>query len=78
MRTIKLSNGREYQVKPLNCKTVREMRAAHNEGLDDVLATVEAAGFKLEEFDDLPFPDMLALSRGIISETYGVEVEEKN
>ena len=78
MRKVTLSNGKEFDVAPLSCKAVRELRKQQKEGLDDIFATVEAAGFKMSELDNLPFPDVLALNRAVVAETYGLESETKN
>ena len=78
MRTVTLSDGKEFTVEPLTCKVVRELRKEQKEGLDDVFATLEAAGFKMADLDNLPFPDVLALNRAVVAETYGLEAEAKN
>ncbi len=78
MRKVTLSTGKEYDVAPLTCKAVRELRKLQKEGLDDIFATVEAAGFKMADMDNLPFPDVLALNKAIVAETYGIEAETKN
>ncbi len=57
---------------------MRELRKMQKEGLDDIFATVEAAGFKMADMDNLPFPDVLALNKAIVAETYGIEAETKN
>ena len=78
MRKVTLSNGKEFEVAPLTCKAVRELRKQQKEGLDDIFATVEAAGFKMADIDNLPFPDVLAINKAVVAETYGIESEVKN
>ena len=43
--------------------------------MDAVFAT---AGFDAATTDELPFPDILALHKAIVNETFGVAEEEKN
>ena len=46
-----------------------------SEGMDAVLT---AAGFDVAQTDELLFPDILALHKAIVNETFGVAEEEKN
>ena len=41
-------------------------------------AVLTAAGFDVAQTDELPFPDILALHKAIVNETFGVAEEEKN
>ena len=46
-----------------------------SEGMDAVFTV---AGFDAAQTDALPFPDILALHKAIVNETFGVAEEEKN
>ena len=46
-----------------------------SEGMDAVFTV---AGFDAATTDELPFPDILALHKAIVNETFGVAEEEKN
>lgn len=78
MREVILSNGNSLMIRPLSVKAVRELRQAARDGLDDIFATVAAAGVDLASLDDLPFTDLIAVNKAIIAETYGLEDETKN
>ncbi len=43
-----------------------------------VFEPLKRAGIGQEEADALPFPDILALNKAILAETYGLEEEIKN
>ena len=78
MRTITLS-GQDFIVNPLKGKDIKALKAqggySISEGMDAVFAT---AGFDAATTDELPFPDILALHKAIVNETFGVAEEEKN
>ena len=84
MRTDTLS-GHEFIVNPLKGKDIKALKAqgfdlmsggySVSEGMDAVLT---AAGFDVAQTDELPFPDILALHKAIVNETFGVAEEEKN
>ena len=79
MREITLSNGKKFQIRPLKGKDVREIAALpKDEDWSVTFETLRRAGFKQEELDELPFPDVLALNRAVVAETFGIEEEEKN
>ena len=52
-----------------------EQPAQESEGMDAVFTV---AGFDAAQTDELPFPDILALHKAIVNETFGVAEEEKN
>ena len=81
MRTVTLS-GQDFIVNPLKGKALKAqgfdlMGGGYSisEGMDAVFAT---AGFDAAQTDELPFPDILALHKAIVNETFGVAEEEKN
>lgn len=84
MRTITLS-GQSFTVHPLKGKDIRALKAdgvdlmsggySLTEHMDKVFAK---AGFTINDTDEMEFPDVLALHRAIVSETFGVPEEEKN
>jgi hypothetical protein len=84
MRTVTLS-GQDFIVNPLKGKDIKALKAqgfdlmgggySISEGMDAVFAT---AGFDAAQTDELPFPDILALHKAIVNETFGVAEEEKN
>lgn len=84
MRTVTLS-GQNFTVNPLRGKDIKALKAqgfdlmgggySISEGMDAVFAT---AGFDAAQTDELPFPDILALHKAIVGETFGVKEEEKN
>ena len=79
MRTITLSTGKTIQVNPLKGRDVRELMAMPQEdNFAQVFETLKRAGIAQDEADDLPFPDILALNKAILAETYGLEEEIKN
>ncbi len=79
MRTITLTVGREVTIHPLKGKDVRELMAMpSSEDFAQVFETLKRAGISQEEADELPFPDVLALNKAILAETYGLEEEAKN
>ncbi len=79
MREITLSTGAKVKVLPLKCKDVRELAAIpKSEDFAQVFGTLERAGFGQDFLDPLPFPDVLAMDRAVVAETFGSEEEEKN
>ncbi|WP_417292322.1 hypothetical protein [Desulfovibrio porci] len=79
MRKITLSTGQEMTVNPLKGKDVRALRKKNTEdGFESLFVTLEAAGFGAKVIDDLPFPDVMALNKAVVAETYGIEDEAKN
>jgi hypothetical protein len=80
MRTVTLPlSGKKFDVKPLVGKDVRELASKPKEENWDLLfETLQRAGFKPEELDALPFPDVLELNKALTAETYGIEEEIKN
>jgi hypothetical protein len=79
MRNITLSTGKEFQVHPLKGKDVRELMAMpQDDSFAQVFETLKRAGIGQEEADALPFPDILAINKAILAETYGLEEEIKN
>ena len=84
MRTVTLS-GQDFIVNPLKGKDIKALKAqgfdlmgggySISEGMDAVFAT---AGFDAATTDELPFPDILALHKAIVNETFGAAEEEKN
>ena len=78
MRIIKLSNGEQRTIRPLCGKDVRELMAMPQEdNFAQVFETLRRAGISQEEADKLPFPDILAINKAILAETYGLEEEIK-
>ena len=79
MREITLSTGKTVKITPLKGKDVRELATMPREENWDVLfETLRRAGFKDEELDALPFPDVLEINKALTAETYGIEDEIKN
>ena len=79
MRNVTLSTGETLSVHPLKAKQVRELRKNPSEDVvDGVFNTLELAGFDAAKVDELPFPDVLSLSKAVTQETFGVAEEEKN
>ena len=79
MREITLSTGKTVKITPLKGKDVRELASMPREENWDVLfETLRRAGFKDEELDVLPFPDVLEINKALTAETYGIEDEIKN
>ena len=80
MREVTLSSsGKKFTVKPLSGKDVRELASKpREENWDLLFETLQRAGFKAEELDALPFPDVLELNKALTAETYGIEEEVKN
>ncbi len=80
MREITLSlSGKKFTVKPLVGKDVRELAAKERtEDWELLFETLNRAGFKDEELNALPFPDILELNKALTAETYGIEEEIKN
>lgn len=82
MREITLSDGSKVKVAPLKGRDVREIDAMQRDDsvptIDAVFATLSRAGFGQDVVDEMPFPDIMAINRGIVAETYGVEEEAKN
>ena len=84
MRTVTLS-GQDFIVNPLKGKDIKALKAqgfdlmgggySISEGMDAVFTV---AGFDAAQTDELPFPDILALHKAIVNETFGVAEEEKN
>ena len=80
MREVTLSiSGKKFTVKPLVGKDVRELAVKPKEENWDLLfETLNRAGFKDEDLNPLPFPDVLELNKALTAETYGIEEEIKN
>lgn len=78
MRKIRLSDGKEITVEPLKGKDVRALMLEEEEGFAPMFKALERAGFSQEVTDDMAFPDVMALYKAVIAETYGVEQEIKN
>ena len=80
MREVTLSlSGKKFSVKPLIGKDVRELALLpKEENWELVFKTLNRAGFKDEDLDPLPFPDVLELNKAVVAETYGIEEELKN
>jgi hypothetical protein len=80
MREITLSiSGKKVVVKPLVGKDVRELASRPKaEDWEILFETLNRAGFKDEELNALPFPDILELNKAVTAETYGIEEEIKN
>ncbi len=80
MREVTLSlSGKKFTVKPLVGKDVRELAVKPKEENWDLLfETLNRAGFKDEDLNELPFPDVLELNKALTAETYGIEEEVKN
>jgi hypothetical protein len=80
MREVTLSlSGKKFTVKPLVGKDVRELASKpRNEDWELLFETLNRAGFKDEDLNDLPFPDVLELNKAVTAETYGIEEEIKN
>ena len=80
MREITLSiSGKKVVVKPLVGKDVRELASRPKaEDWEILFETLNRAGFKDEELNALPFPDILELNKALTAETYGIEEEIKN
>ncbi len=58
---------------------VRELMAMpQDDSFAQVFETLKRAGIGQEEADALPFPDIPAINRAILAETYGLEEEIKN
>ena len=83
MRTVTLS-GQDFIVTPLKGKDLKALKAqgfdlmgggySISDGMDAVFT---AAGLDTAQTDELPFPDILALHKAIVGETFGVAEEEK-
>lgn len=80
MRKIKLSTGKEILVSPLKARDVRELTAMPKEddGFAQMFETLKRAGFKDDAIDEMYFPDVMAINKAIIAETYGLPEEVKN
>lgn len=79
MRNVTISTGETFPVYPLKAKQVRDLRKKPSEdAFEDVFNTLELAGFDAAKVEELYFPDVLALSKAVTQETFGVEEEEKN
>ena len=79
MRNVTLSSGKEVTIHPLKGKDVRDlMNMPAKDDFSQVFETLKRAGISQEEADELPFPDVLALNKAILAETYGIEEEAKN
>ena len=79
MRNVTLSTGETFPVHPLKTKHVRDHRKNTSEdAFDGVFKTLELAGFDAAVVNELPFPDVLELSKAVTNETFGVAEEEKN
>ena len=80
MRKIKLSTGKEILVSPLKARDVRELAAMPKEddGFLQMFETLKRAGFNDDVIDEMYFPDVMAINKAIIAETYGLPEETKN
>lgn len=80
MREVTLSlSGKKFTVKPLVGKDVRELASKPRaEDWEILFETLNRAGFKDEDLNPLPFPDVLELNKAVTAETYGIEEEIKN
>lgn len=80
MREVTLSlSGKKFTVKPLVGKDVRELASKpRTEDWEILFETLNRAGFKDEDLNPLPFPDVLELNKAVAAETYGIEEEIKN
>lgn len=79
MRNVTISTGETFPVHPLKAKQVRDLRKNPSEdAFDGVFQTLELAGFDAVMIEELPFPDVLELSKAVTNETFGVAEEEKN
>ena len=80
MREVTLTlSGKKFTVHPLVGKDVRELALLpKEENWELVFKTLNRAGFKDEDLDLLPFPDVLELNKALVAETYGIEEEVKN
>ena len=79
MRETKRATGPTIVVRPPTGKDVRELDAMPKATDWSLLwETLRRAGFSQEQLDELPFPDVLAINRGVSAETYGLREEEKN
>ena len=84
MRTVTLS-GQDFIVTPLKGKDLKALKAQGFDLMgggysisDGMGAVFTAAGLDTAQTDELPFPDILALHKAIVGETFGVAEEEKN
>lgn len=80
MRNVTISTGETFPIYPLNGKQVREIhnKSSKDDVIDSVFQTLDMAGFDAVKVEELPFPDVLALSKAVTNETFGVAEEEKN
>ena len=80
MREVTLPlSGKKFTVKPLVGKDVRELASRPKaEDWELLFETLNRAGFKDEDLNGLPFPDILDLNKALTAETYGIEEEIKN
>lgn len=80
MREVTLPlSGKKFTVKPLVGKDVRELASKpREENWNLLFETLNRAGFRDEDLNGLPFPDILDLNKALTAETYGIEEEVKN
>ena len=80
MREVTLPlSGKKFTVKPLVGKDVRELASKpREENWNLLFETLNRAGFRDEDLNGLPFPDILDLNKALTAETYGIEEEIKN
>ena len=80
MREVTLPlSGKKFTVKPLVGKDVRELASKpREENWNLLFETLNRAGFRDEDLNGLPFPDILDLNKALAAETYGIEEEIKN
>lgn len=80
MRRITLSDGKVVCVSPLKARDVRELASMPKEedGFQQMFETLKRAGFGEDVTDELPFPDVMAINKAVIAETYGLPEEVKN
>ena len=80
MREVTLPlSGKKFTVKPLVGKDARELASKpREENWNLLFETLNRAGFRDEDLNGLPFPDILDLNKALTAETYGIEEEIKN
>lgn len=80
MRDVMLSDGSKVSVHPLKGRDVRELAAMPKEedGFLQMFETLKRGGFPQKVTDEMAFPDVIAINKAIIAETYGLPEETKN
>lgn len=89
MRIVKTDSGRQFNVRGLTRREVRQLRDEHfisltsitaenaDQALDKVLETV-LTEHELHELDELPYRVCMDIWTAVLAETYGSRDEEKN